>query len=252
MLIWCIAVVFAVPHFQLCMAAEADIGSQQEEEAEQKADEAYDSLEKSASKGIDTTKNRLGKMSVSSDIGSKAVRGILQVFYKIYQAVKSVAGILILVSEVIGTSIYVLFKKDKKIKRLGLFGFCVIFPLIIVAVVYGIGILNGLFLNVKDPSELEYTQQYMELINCYGINKPAGGTILANGLNGVHKVYQGMRHVAWLLIIAFESVGILKAVFGKYKKSKRRTGILGYCIAIPAVLLLLIFGAEPINRIFLS
>lgn len=80
------------------MAAEADIGSQQEEKAEQKADEAYDSLEKSASKGIDTTKNRLGKMSVSSDIGSKAVRGILQVFYKIYQAVKSVAGILILVS----------------------------------------------------------------------------------------------------------------------------------------------------------
>ena len=40
LLIWCIAVVFAVPHFQLCMAAEADIGSQQEEEAEQKADEA--------------------------------------------------------------------------------------------------------------------------------------------------------------------------------------------------------------------
>ena len=74
------------------MAAEADIGSQQEEKAEQKADEAYDSLEKSASKGIDTTKNRLGKMSVSSDIGSKAVRGILQVFYKMYQAVKSVAG----------------------------------------------------------------------------------------------------------------------------------------------------------------
>lgn len=71
LLIWCIAVVFAVPHFQFCMAAEADIGSQQEEEAEQKADEAYDSLGKSASKGIDTTKNRLGKMSVSSDIGSK-------------------------------------------------------------------------------------------------------------------------------------------------------------------------------------
>ena len=66
--------------------------------------------------------------------------------YRIYLSVRSVAPFLCLSSVTVGLMMFLLASKNKRLRRLGLFAFMIGIPIAMIVFVFGIGILNGIFL----------------------------------------------------------------------------------------------------------
>lgn len=125
--------------------AGTSVGAEQESIAEEKASDAYDSMGDNTYKVYnnitDSSQKVLGGMDTSN-----SMRTILNSFYKTYQGIKMMSPIIIAVCEIIGWFMYFLSPYNKKFRRLGLFGFVIILPLILIFFVFGIGFINGIFL----------------------------------------------------------------------------------------------------------
>lgn len=222
-----------------------DIGNLKEQEAQERADESYDEIEKKISNNQGLLKNTKVNNTISN-----ILKKILSGFYKIYIFIKSAAGLLLLISEVIGVFFIVFMRNNKKIRKFGSILFCILIPLLLTLIIYGVGTLNGLILNVNKSKEINMIPEYTNLINMYHIDGGGNG-ISSSALNLVYTIYNKLTNFAWMLIFIFETLGVYKFIFNKYYKRSRRIGLYGYCIAIPFILLLLIFGAGPLNAIFM-
>lgn len=222
-----------------------DIGNLKEQEAQERADESYDEIEKKISNNQGLLKNTKVNNTISN-----ILKKILSGFYKIYIFIKSAAGLLLLISEVIGVFFIVFMRNNKKIRKFGSILFCILIPLLLTLIIYGVGTLNGLILNVNKSKEINMIPEYTNLINMYHIDGGGNG-ISSSALNLVYTIYDKLTNFAWMLIFIFETLGVYKFIFNKYYKRSRRIGLYGYCIAIPFILLLLIFGAGPLNAIFM-
>ena len=222
-----------------------DIGNLKEQEAQERADESYDEIEKKISNNQGLLKNTKVNNTISN-----ILKKILSGFYKIYIFIKSAAGLLLLISEVIGVFFIVFMRNNKKIRKSGSILFCILIPLLLTLIIYGVGTLNGLILNVNKSKEISMIPEYTNLINMYHIDGGGNG-ISSSALNLVYTIYNKLTNFACMLIFIFETLGVYKFIFNKYYKRSRRIGLYGYCIAIPFILLLLIFGAGPLNAIFM-
>lgn len=230
-----------------------DIGNLKEQEAQERADESYDEIEKKISNNQGLLKNIKVNNTASNILNntiSNILKKILSGFYKIYIFIKSAAGLLLLISEVIGVFFIVFMRNNKKIRKSGSILFCILIPLLLTLIIYGVGTLNGLILNVNKSKEISMIPEYTNLINMYHIDGGGNG-ISSSALNLVYTIYDKLTNFAWMLIFIFETLGVYKFIFNKYYKRSRRIGLYGYCIAIPFILLLLIFGAGPLNAIFM-
>lgn len=67
-------------------------------------------------------------------------------FYRTYLTIRSAAPLICLGSFAIGLLLFLLASKNKRLKRTGLFVFMIGIPVLMLIIVYGIGILNGIFL----------------------------------------------------------------------------------------------------------
>ena len=106
-------------------AADTDdnYGKEVESRADEKADTAVDNISGFTKNEYDKAVE--GSSHVSSDLGKRLTVRILKAFYRFYEAIKSMAGIMISVSVFIGILLIVLCKKNKQRRRLGLFFFII-------------------------------------------------------------------------------------------------------------------------------
>lgn len=80
-----------------------------------------------------------------SDIG--LIGSILLTFYDIYEQIRVWAAPISFVSIIIGIMLGIFSKGNKRMQHFGIFGLAIGVPLVMVFIVYGIGILNDIFLN---------------------------------------------------------------------------------------------------------
>lgn len=71
---------------------------------------------------------------------------ILRTGYGMYSTFRSLSPILFIASEVTGLLLFIFAKHNKQLKRLGLYGFMIGIPVLLVLIVFGIGFLNDMFL----------------------------------------------------------------------------------------------------------
>lgn len=72
---------------------------------------------------------------------------LLYYFYRFYLVIKMYAAPISFTSIVIGSFIAYFCRSNKQMRRFGIFGLIVGIPLLMIFIVYGVGILNGIYLN---------------------------------------------------------------------------------------------------------
>lgn len=80
------------------------------------------------------------------DIFDKLTRKILSGYQRSYYTFRSLSPIIFISSLVIGILMMVLSRHNKQVKRMGLFVFIIGIPTIVLLIVFGVGIVNGIFL----------------------------------------------------------------------------------------------------------
>lgn len=80
------------------------------------------------------------------DIGDKLTRKVLGGYQRAYRVFRSLSPVIIICSVAAGVLTMVLATHNKKIKRFGLFGLIIAIPAVVLLIVFGIGIFNGIML----------------------------------------------------------------------------------------------------------
>lgn len=230
--------------------ASTEEGVQLENEAESKADSAYDSVQSEVLDGIDTVTNT--KPSLGGLQNSNFARNMLVAFYKVYQVIKSTAAVLISLSVLIGVAAMVFARKNKKIRRSFMIAFLLVFPLLILLIVYGIGSMNGVVLHTRTPidtSTVEYHnyEQYKAVYSS-GVSTSTG--FMAKLIDSFNRVYEGVRALSIVFVFYSVTIGGIMVALGKYSKKQKNIGLYGFCIGIPVALGVVIFGVPYLNQIF--
>lgn len=175
---------------------------------------------------------------------------MLRSVYQIYIMLKATAKYIITVSIFIGVLLMVICRKNKRRRRTGLYFFITAVPVFIFVLVYGIGILNGIYLDIAGETYAT-TPMYDAMVSRYAGYSPAGGSWFVTALNAFHIAYGGILAMTPVIILIFVSLGLLRVFFCKYDNRKRDVGLYGYCIGAPAALVLVSVGAEVIGRVFI-
>lgn len=228
---------------------EDNYGKEVESRADEKADTAVDGLsgfaENEFNKVMDTSSN------ITSDAGRKLSVRILKAFYRFYEGIKSTAALMITVSIFIGIMILVICKKNKQHRRIGLFFFIIGFPLLIILIVYGVGILNGIYLKEVGVT-FNSTPEYDNLVKNYGLYMPVTKDgLFVSFLNSIKWLHKEITKMSPIIIVIFEALGLIRVFLCKYDERKRNIGLYGYCIGIPVALLLVCFGERFLNAAFI-
>ncbi len=231
-------------------AADTDdnYGKEVESRADEKADTAVDNISGFTKNEYDKAVE--GSSHISSDLGKRLTVRILKAFYRFYEAIKSMAGIMISVSVFIGILLIVLCKKNKQRRRLGLFFFIIGFPLLVLLIVYGIGILNGIYLR-EAGVVFETSREYSNLLSIYGQFMPVTKEgIFVSSLNSINRLHKGITLMSPIIILIFETLGLLRVRLCKFDKRRKDIGLYGYCIGIPLAILFVVVGAKCLNGAF--
>lgn len=236
----------------IIVAQEQESSQSYEEELEQKAnsqaDNAAGDVGNFSQNSID--KIRSGTASINSGTGRRVATSMLRSVYQIYIMLKATAKYIITVSIFIGVLLMVICRKNKRRRRTGLYFFIIAIPVFVFALVYGIGILNGIYLDMAGETYAT-TPRYDAMVNRYAGYSPAGGSWFVTALNAFHIAYGGILAMTPVIILIFVSLGLLRVFFCKYDSKKRDVGLYGYCIGAPAALVLVSVGAEIIGRVFI-
>ncbi len=80
------------------------------------------------------------------DIFDKLTRKILAGWQRGYHTFRTLSPIICIVSITMGILIFTIARKNKRIKRAGLFVFIIGIPVAVLIAVFGIGVFNGIFL----------------------------------------------------------------------------------------------------------
>lgn len=228
--------------------------SKSSEELEQKAN---DNAETAADNMDDFSNNAMNKVvsgakkGIAANSSGRAVAAnVLRTFYKTYLAIKQTAAVIITVSIFIGTLIFVICRKNKKRRRFGLYGFIIAVPLIILAIVYGIGILNGIYLSTAGVT-CDTTPMYDSVVSRYQAFTATGGSWFVRLMDSFFITYKGIKSMVPVLILIFVTMGLFRIYLCKYDRNKRDVGLYGYCIGMPVALILVSIGVEVISKVFI-
>lgn len=249
-----ILITFAWVALPVCIivAQEQESSQSYEEELEQRAnsqaDNAAGDVGNFSQNSID--KIRSGTASINSGTGRRVATSMLRSVYQIYTMLKATAKYIITVSIFIGVLLMVICRKNKRRRRTGLYFFITAVPVFIFVLVYGIGILNGIYLDIAGETYAT-TPMYDAMVSRYAGYSPAGGSWFVTALNAFHIAYGGILAMTPVIILIFVSLGLLRVFFCKYDNRKRDVGLYGYCIGAPAALVLVSVGAEVIGRVFI-
>lgn len=226
-----------------------DYGEKVQQEADDKADRAVNSVGAFAETEVEKAKGASGQVTLSN--GYKTSVRLLKSFYRVYEGIKSMAGIIISVSVFIGILIFVLSRKNKQWRRLGLYMFVIAIPLLVLLVVYGVGTLNGIYL-YEAGNRFEVTEEYTSLVTLYQaylVDMSSG--VFRGIMNGFYNAYAGIRAMSSLFLVMFEIQGIIRVVLCKYDKKERDIGLYGFCIGIPLALIFVGVGTKLLNHVFM-
>lgn len=226
-------------------------GEQLEKEADENVDHAIGDISNFTENTVNLITDDENGTELSLNRGRQISIKLLKLFYRSYIVIKAMAGVLITVSIFLGVLIYVLCRKNKKRRRLAIYGFCIGFPLLILAIVYGVGILNGIYLTTA--GEVYPTTEHYDMLKSsyqvFAVEK--GSSWFVTFLNGFDRAYDGIKVMAPAILLMFEAQGLLRVFLCKYEKRKKDIGLYGYCIGIPLALLLVVIGAKFLGGAFI-
>lgn len=236
------------------VAVMAGENSSKSEELEQKtndnAETAADNMDNFSNNAMNNVVNGAKKEFAANSSGRAVAANVLRTFYKTYLAVKQTAAVIITVSIFIGTLIFVICRKNKKRRRFGLYGFVIAVPLIILAIVYGIGILNGIYLSTAGVAS-NTTPMYDSIVSRYQAFTATGGSWFVRLMDSFFITYKGIKSMVPVLILIFVTMGLFRIYLCKYDRNKRDVGLYGYCIGMPVALILVSIGVEVISKVFI-
>ena len=236
------------------VAVMAGENSSKSEELEQKANDnaetAADNMDNFSNNAMNNVVNGAKKEFAANSSGRAVAANVLRTFYKTYLAVKQTAAVIITVSIFIGTLIFVICRKNKKRRRFGLYGFVIAVPLIILAIVYGIGILNGIYLSTAGVAS-NTTPMYDSIVSRYQAFTATGGSWFVRLMDSFFITYKGIKSMVPVLILIFVTIGLFRIYLCKYDRNKRDVGLYGYCIGMPVALILVSIGVEVISKVFI-
>ena len=227
---------------------DSSYGKQIQQDADGKADNSADKAQSYANNTIEKIKSR--SSGINSGTGNRILISVLRVFYRMYCGVKAIGGYIFIISELIGILMYVLSRKNKKTRRLGVYGFMLVIPLLLFAFIYGVGTLNGIYLHEAGQT-VEFSESYIDVYENYNVFKSTGNeSIFVLIMNSFYNTYLGIVQIIPALIMIFVAQGLIRVFFCKYDPAKRNLGLYGYCIAIPIMLVIAIVGVGFIGSIF--
>ena len=80
------------------------------------------------------------------DIFDKTTRKVLTGWQRAYHTFRTLSPMICVISICLGILMYRFFKTDKGIRKVGLFTFVTAIPLVVIVIVFGVGIMNGMLL----------------------------------------------------------------------------------------------------------
>jgi len=80
------------------------------------------------------------------DIFDKTTRKVLTGWQRAYHTFRTLGPMICITSIIVGILMFRFFKTDKTIRKAGLFTFIIAIPLIVIVIVFGVGIINGMLL----------------------------------------------------------------------------------------------------------
>lgn len=80
------------------------------------------------------------------DIFDKTTRKVLTGWQRAYHTFRTLSPMICVISICLGILMYRFFKTDKGIRKVGLFTFVIAIPLVVIVIVFGVGIMNGMLL----------------------------------------------------------------------------------------------------------
>lgn len=223
-------------------------GEQLEQEADQKADDAVQGANDNVNNTLEQLKH--GASNINPSYGNTVMVAVLRGCYRFYIGIKAMGGYLTALSWLTGVLMFVLCRKNKKMKRLGIYGFGFMFPVLLWIFIIGIGTLNGIWLHSQNQT-LQYGQLYLNIAGKYTIYKASQGqSAYAGIMNGLNDVLGGISTMTPILITIFEAQGIIRFALCKYDSNKKDLGLYGYCIAVPIALIVASVGVRFLGGIF--
>ena len=148
-------------------------GEQLEQEADQKADDAVQGANDNVNNTLEQLKH--GASNINPSYGNTVMVAVLRGCYRFYIGIKAMGGYLTALSWLTGVLMFVLCRKNKKMKRLGIYGFGFMFPALLWIFIIGIGTLNGIWLHSQNQT-LQYGQLYLNIAGKYTIYKASQRT----------------------------------------------------------------------------
>ena len=76
----------------------------------------------------------------------KTTRKVLTGWQRAYHTFRTLSPMICVISICLGILMYRFFKTDKGIRKVGLFTFVIAIPLVVIVIVFGVGIMNGMLL----------------------------------------------------------------------------------------------------------
>lgn len=122
-----------------------DIVEKSKDAADENAKKTYDAISEKSDEEYYKGLDKLLTPQEKSDMSLGEM--MLYNFYDFYLQFKASAPALCIVFIVVGMILYFSARGNKSLKRFGLFGLAIGFPVIILLIVYGIGYLNGIYLS---------------------------------------------------------------------------------------------------------
>lgn len=114
---------------------------------QERAEETNDKLESIYNDAMDRLMaDEEGPRAEGKDIIERLTNSLFGGFYRAYLSFKTMAPFICVVSFAVGLVLFLFSTKNKRLRRLGLFGFIIGLPMVVVFIVYGIGILNGVLI----------------------------------------------------------------------------------------------------------
>lgn len=117
-----------------------------EERAEKSVEDSGSRTEEIYNNAMDRFLNEEVVRPEGDNFADRLLNIFLRAYLRFYHVMSSVAPLICICSIIIGGLMMFFAKKNKRIRRMGLFTFIIGVPLLMIFGVFGLGILNGIFL----------------------------------------------------------------------------------------------------------
>lgn len=235
------------------------------EKEEELRDETIETIES----GIETTVDTGQELY---DAGTNAIgEGIdsfWESYYDVHSKIKTFVPLLFVGSIMIGVLVVVFARKNKFLRQRGIVIFCIVIPVTLLLLVYGMAYVRPISKYAVDgvqheTAQIEVVQDTTSsenAINIYNdvLNRTQNAEAVVQKEKEAYQIWNGYEHLQRMLknhivvlILACEVFGIIIMVLSRRDKSLKRWAGTSLCIALPLVILALVYLIPEIKKIFL-